>query len=496
MKEIKLFIGGEFKNSSNNQTYISKDPCTGEDVAKVHIPSSDDIKHAVTAAHNAFYNPEWANMTKEKRSELLLAISEKIKERKNEFIELEIKDSGSTFRKAAADVHNTASFFKVMSKVAKEFNFEVDDQAASRAGFSFNKKQYAPVGVCAQIIPWNFPLVMAGWKIGPVLATGCTTVLKSAQETPVTAFLLAEVLKEVGVPAGVVNIITGGAKEGSELISNPLISKVAFTGSTAVGRKILETSSHTITKSTMELGGKSANIVMKDADLDIAVDGALYAFLYHSGQACDSGTRLLVQEEIYDTFISKFLTRIEQIKIGQTNDKNTGFGPVINEKQFNSIMNYIETTKKEGAKLLFGGERINGEGFDKGYFIRPTAFEITPKNTIWKEEIFGPVVGICKFKTKEEAIGLANDSIYGLAAAVWTQDQTLAKEIASKLEAGTVWINEYHLLNPGMPFGGFKQSGLGREMGVEGILSYLEVKHIWESDCNQRAQKVWFDALF
>lgn len=496
MREVKLFIGGEFRSSSDNKTVTSIDPSSNAPVAMVHIPSTSDINEAVEAAHKAFYNPEWSQMSRQKRSELLLAISDKIKERKNEFIQEEIKDSGSTFRKASADVHNTASFFKVMSKVASEFSLESEDAGASRAGFSKNKRSYSPIGVCAQIIPWNFPLVMAAWKIGPVLATGCTTVIKSAIETPVTAGLLAEVLKEVGVPAGVVNIITGGAIEGETLIKHPKISKIAFTGSTAVGKIILEQASKTVKKTTLELGGKSPNIILSDANLDIAVDGALYAFLYHQGQACDSGTRLLVQEDIYDAFLAKFLSRIEQIKISTTDDKNAGFGPVISEKQFKTIMNYIQISKNEGAKLLFGGSRIEGEAFKNGYFISPTVFEITPKNTIWKEEIFGPVVGITKFKTQEEAIALANDSIYGLAAAVWTSNEEKGQEIANKLEAGTVWINEYHLLNPGMPFGGLKQSGIGREMGEEGIHAYLEVKHIWQSDCNERSQKVWFDALF
>jgi acyl-CoA reductase-like NAD-dependent aldehyde dehydrogenase len=496
MREVKSFINGEFKESSSGETYISKDPCTGEEVAKVHVPSEQDINDAVAAAKAAFYNPEWKEMTPAKRSEILLKISDLIKERKRELITEEIKDSGSTFRKAAADVHNTASFFKVMSKVAGTFNFEEVDEKASRAGFSKNKRVYEPIGVCAQIIPWNFPLVMAGWKIGPILATGCTTVMKSAGETPVTASILAEIIRDAGVPAGVVNIITGGAKEGQMLISNPDINKIAFTGSTATGKKILAHSYETVKNATMELGGKSANIVLDDADLDIAVDGALYAFLYHSGQACDSGTRLLVQEGIYDEFIKRFTDRIKDIKIGPTAEKATGFGPVINEKQYNTIMNYIETTKKEGGNLIYGGERITDGDFAKGYYIQPTAFEITPDNTIFHEEIFGPVVGITKFKTEQEAIDLANNSIYGLAGAVWSKNEEKAEELAKKIEAGTIWINEYHLLNPGMPFGGYKQSGLGREMGKEGILAYLEVKHLWESDCNTREGKMWFDALF
>ena len=494
--EVKLFINNEFVGSSDKALKTSYDPSTGLEVARYHVPSTSDVDLAVKSAHQAFYNDAWKNMSQDDRATILLKIAEKMKERSKELVEIEVRDSGSTLRKAKADVHNTASFFKVMAKVAKELKMEIPDESATRAGFSINSRQYTPIGVCAQIIPWNFPLVMAGWKIGPVLATGCTTVLKTAEETPCSASLLAEILRDSGVPAGVVNIITGGAETGRALLAHPLINKVSFTGSTAVGKEILKTSADHVLNATMELGGKSANIVLDDADLDIAVDGSLYAFLYHSGQACDSGTRLLVQESIYPAFMEKFLKRIKEVKVAPTADPNAGLGPVVSEKQMNTIMNFINKTKEEGAKLLSGGNRLTEGDFSKGYFIEPTAFEITPKNTIFHEEIFGPVVGVTKFKTEDEAVALANNSKYGLAGAVWSKDHARAKNIASRLEAGTVWINEYHLLNPGMPFGGFKESGIGREMGPEGIMSYLEVRHVWESDCNERAKKVWFDAIF
>jgi aldehyde dehydrogenase (NAD+) len=496
MKEIKLYINGDFKSSSDGKTIDSLNPATGEVYAKCAVPSSADIELAVDSAHSAFYSPEWRSFDSNKRADLLMAISEKLKERKKDFIETEIADSGAVAKKAIADLHNTASFFKVMSKVAKTFNFEEKDENASRDGFSHNYRTYEPIGVCAQIIPWNFPLVMAAWKIGPILATGCTTVLKTAKETPASAILLAEVLNEVGLPKGVVNIITGGRDVVKNLVTNPKISKVAFTGSTEVGREILKLCSPTIKNVTLELGGKSANIILNDADLDIAVDGALYAFLYHQGQACTSGTRLLVQDGIYDEFIKRFLNRMSQVKIGKTDDMTVGYGPLINENQFKNVMNFIEASKKEGAKLLIGGNRITGGDFDKGYYVAPTAFEITPKNTIFQEEIFGPVVGITRFRDLQEGIDLANNSIFGLAGGVWSKDVEKAKEVARKIETGTVWINEYHLLNPGMPFGGYKQSGIGREMGREGILGYLEVKHLWVSDCNLREKKPWFDHLF
>lgn len=494
--EIKLFINGQFKESSDKTIKTSFDPSSGMEVAKYHVPSAQDIDEAVLCAHNAFYNPEWKAMSQDARADLLLKISEKIKERAKEIVDIEMRDSGSTLRKAKADVHNTAAFFKVMSKVARELKLTVIDEAASRKGFSINTREYTPVGVCAQIIPWNFPLVMAGWKIGPVLATGCTTVLKTAEETPASASILAEIIKEAGVPAGVVNIITGGADVGRALLNHSLIRKAAFTGSTPVGKEILKTIAPHVMNATMELGGKSANIILNDADLSIAVDGALYAFLYHSGQACDSGTRLLVQEEIYPEFMEQFLKRIKDVKVAPTTDPNAGYGPVVSEKQMKTILGFIEKTITEEAKLLTGGNRITEGEFSKGFFIEPTAFEITPKHTIFHEEIFGPVVGITKFKTADEAVLLANNSKYGLAGAVWSKDHQQAHKIATQLEAGTVWINEYHLLNPGMPFGGFKESGLGREMGSEGVMSYLEVRHVWESDCDERSQKVWLDAIF
>ncbi len=499
MKEIKLFINGEFESSSSNLTFKTYDPDTLEELAICHLPSNEDIHRAIQSAHDAFYNPLWADMSQKGRAEILLKVSELIKERKKELIEWEMKDSGSLIRKAKADIHNAASFFKVMSKTAENFTFLQQDERASKASFSFNERYYKPVGVCAQIIPWNFPLVMAAWKIGPILATGCTCILKSAQETPITASILGEILKDAGVPSGVVNIITGGAEVGRELIKDSRVQKIAFTGSTSVGKEILKTAAENVTKVTLELGGKSPNIILDDADLSIAVDGALYAFLYHSGQACDSGTRLLVDEKIYPTFLEQLIKRVQEIPIGKTQDPSSGMGPVINEKQCERIMNYINKTKEEGAKLLYGGDILsklpNGEEV-KGNYIQPTLFEISSDNTIFHEEIFGPVLGITTFSSDDEAIKLANNSTYGLAGAVWSQDTERAKAMAKKLEAGTVWINEYHLLNPGMPFGGFKESGLGREMGIEGIMAYLEVQHLWTSDCLKREEKPWFDALF
>jgi aldehyde dehydrogenase (NAD+) len=494
MREIKLFINGEFKTSE--KSFISLDPATGEEIAKVYLPTYKDIDLAVDCAEKAFYSNEWRKMDQFQRAEILEAISIKLKERRNELVDLEILDSGSCVRKAKADVQNAASYFKVLAGQLRNFQFKIQDEASSRTGFSKNFKIYEPVGVCAQIIPWNFPLVMAAWKIGPVIASGSTTVLKTAEETPVTASILAEILGEVGLPRGVVNIITGGALEGEYLLRNSKIKKIAFTGSTQVGRKIMEEAGKNLRNLTLELGGKSANIILDDADLSIAVDGALYAFLYHAGQACDSGTRLLIQENIYPQFKSLLLDRIKDVKVGLPHESTTGYGPVINKKQGESILNYIQKAIEDGGSLIYGGNRLSGAEFRNGYFIEPTLIEVNSKNIIFKEEIFGPVLAITTFKTDDEAIHLANQSIYGLAGAVWSKNQERAINVANQIESGTVWINEYHLLNPGMPFGGHKQSGIGREMGLEGLKAYLEVKHLWISDCNERSKKSWFDSIF
>jgi acyl-CoA reductase-like NAD-dependent aldehyde dehydrogenase len=494
--ESKLFINNEFVASSQKTTVDNLNPATGEKISILHIPSKTDIHHAVEAAHQAFHSKAWREKTAEERAKYLEAISEKMKERKNELIDCEVKDSGSCLRKAKADVHNAASYFKVLAGQLRKFAFEIQDNEATRAGFSKNFRRYEPVGVCAQIIPWNFPLVMAAWKIGPVIASGCTTVLKTAQETPMSALILAEIIRDCGLPAGVINVISGGATEGEELISNPKVKKIAFTGSTPVGKKIMQKASVDLKLVSLELGGKSANIICADADLSMAIDGALYAFLYHSGQACDSGTRLLVDEKIWPTVKPLLIERAKQVKVGLPHDPAAGYGPVISKKQYETIMGYIQSAQNEGAELLTGGKRVNEGEFSKGYYIEPTVFYTKKPIKICREEIFGPVLAVMTFKTEEEAITLANDSDYGLAGAVWSKDEARALNLAKQLEAGTVWVNEYHLLNPGMPFGGYKQSGLGREMGEEGLKAYLEVKHLWVSDCNERSKKPWMDVLF
>lgn len=497
MREFQLFIGGQWKPSTSGESFVSLNPATGERVARCHLPAPGDIDEAVERAKEAFReNSSWRAMGPGERGEILFRIAEGIKKRAKELVDMEIRDSGSTLRKAKADIHNGAGFFKYMGKLAQSFPFEKPSVENSRSGFSKNTRLYEPIGVCAQIIPWNFPLVMASWKIAPVLASGCTTVLKSAGETPVTAYMLADILVEAGLPPGVVNIITGGPREGAHLVGREDIHKVAFTGSTAVGKEILGLSSKNVRSTTLELGGKSANVIFADADLSVAIDGALYGFLYHQGQACDSGTRILVEESIFEEFRDKMVARAREIKVGPPHLPETGLGPLINDVHFSRVMGHIRKAREEGANLLLGGEQIVEGECSKGCYLGPTLFQITPEHTLFHEEVFGPVAGLTPFVDEDEAMALANNSCYGLAGALWTRDGDRARRMASRMRCGTVWVNEYHLLNPGMPFGGFKQSGLGRELGEEGLLSYLEVKHLWESECPEREKKPWLDAIF
>jgi acyl-CoA reductase-like NAD-dependent aldehyde dehydrogenase len=348
---------------------------------------------------------------------------------------------------------------------------------------SYNFVLREPIGVCAGIVPWNFPLVMAVWKLAPALAMGNTCVLKPASNTPLTALMLAEALDRTDLPKGVVNVITGGgATVGEELASHPDVDKVAFTGSTVVGRRIMQLASSTIKKTTLELGGKSPNIVFEDADMDQAVDGALWATFFHQGQVCESGTRLLLPESIHDEFVERLVERARQIKLGDPLDHESDMGPLVSAAQRETVEGYVRIGKEEGATLALGGKRPGGGQFERGFWFEPTIFtDVENSMTIAQEEIFGPVLSVLKFKDDDDAIRIANDSIYGLASGVWSQDPDRCLETAKRLRAGTVWINDFHLINCIAPFGGYKQSGVGRELSGYGLNEYTEVKHVhWD----------------
>lgn len=495
MKSYQLYINGEFVPALSGAVYTTCNPFDQSPVAEASWASPADAAKGVEAARAAFDSGSWSGLTREERSAYLKSISDRINEQAKELTLLEVADSGSTLKKAKEDIFLSARAMNYFSKLALRDLTEPLDEV-SRPGISRNLLLREPVGVVAAIIPWNFPLKMAVWKLGPALAAGCTVVLKPSPETPCTAFELARICREAGIPKGVVNVITGDAEVGEALVSHPSVDKVAFTGSTAVGQRIMQLAAASLKKVTLECGGKSANIVLDDADLDIAVDGAIYAMFYHSGQCCEAGTRLLLQRSIRDPFLERLIARVKELKLGDPRDKGTDIGPVISRRQYDRIMEYIDRGKKEGAALLCGGAAPSAPELAKGFFIEPTIFAgVTGGMTIAREEIFGPVLAVMEFDTIDEAVAIANRSIYGLGGAVWSRNEEKALEAARRLRAGTVWINEYHILSEKAPFGGFKQSGIGREFGIDGLKEYTESKHLYIDETKTREKKVWYDTV-
>jgi aldehyde dehydrogenase (NAD+) len=351
--------------------------------------------------------------------------------------------------------------------------------------------------VCAQIIPWNVPYMMAIWKIAPAIATGNTVVLKPAMETPVTAMELGKIIAESDIPPGVVNVLPGpGLAVGEAMVTDARVDKISFTGSTEVGRRIMQLASPRVTYATLELGGKSPSILLDDADLDVAIPGALWAMYLHQGQICQAGTRLLVPSSLYDETVARAVELVEGMTVGSAHDYDSDLGPVLNETQFRTIERYVELGKREGAKLLTGGERVTGDGLDRGFYVQPTIFgDVDNSMKIAQEEIFGPVLTVIRYDSVDDAVRMANDNIYGLAAGVWSRDIPRALEVVRRLRAGTVWVNDWHLISPAAPFGGFKQSGVGREHGEWGLKGYLEVKAVHVSQVPTKDQKFWFQVL-
>ncbi|MBK8381115.1 MAG: aldehyde dehydrogenase family protein [Ignavibacteria bacterium] len=492
MEKYLLYINGEFRESSDGKTFDAINPANGEVIAKVSEATIEDTRAAIKSARDAFDSGVWSDMPGEERSRIIKQIVDKINENAKMLTKLEVMDSGSTIRKAGEDIFLSAKSMNYFSKMAA-MDMDENIEGLSKAGVSKNIIRREPVGVAALIIPWNFPLKMAIWKIGPALAAGCCVILKPAQETSLTACELAKLIDQTDIPKGVVNVITGkGSVIGTELVSNPDVDKVGFTGSTDVGKIIMKNAAVNLKKITLECGGKSANIVLDDADIDMSVDGAVYAAFYHQGQCCEGGTRLLVQEKIYDEFIEKLKNKISLMKTGDPMDKISDCGPVVNKKQFDSVMNYIKIGKEEGAEILTGGKGTDTTGF----YIEPTVFiNVNNKMRIAQEEIFGPVLVVIKFSDDDDAVRIANDSIFGLGGAVWSGDDERAMKIAKRLRTGTVWINEYHLLSDRAPFGGYKQSGIGREFGPEGIKEYTEAKHIHIDEIKDRSKKFWYDTV-
>ncbi|MCI0449622.1 MAG: aldehyde dehydrogenase family protein [Chlorobi bacterium] len=490
MLEYKLYINGEFKDATKGETFFAINPHDRSVFAKIPKASIEDAKNAIKSARISFDSSVWSSKSRDERSAVLKQIADKIKENSAHLQELEIQESGSTFKKSKDDMYLTYRAASTFSKLAlADLNEELN---ISKEGVSKNILVREPVGVISAIIPWNFPLQMAIWKIAPALAAGCTIVLKPAPETSITALELAKLIDQTDLPKGIVNIITGDAEVGEEMVTNPLVDKVAFTGSTEVGKRVMQLASATMKKVTLELGGKSASIILDDADLDLAVDGSAYACYFHSGQCCVAGSRLILTPKNHDEVVERLKSKLAKMKIGNPMDKDTDIGPLVSDKQQKRVLDYIEIGKNEGAKLVYGGGVP--KGFENGCFVEPTLFsDVSNEMRIAQEEIFGPVLAVIKAKDENDAVRIANASSYGLAGGIWSKDNDRAMEVAKKLRAGTVWINEWHLLNDFAPFGGYKQSGIGRELGLEGLKSYTELKHIHIDEILDRKKKFWYN---
>ena len=496
MKEFGLFINGQWEAAKGGKTAPTINPATEEPWATVAVADREDARKAVAAAKKSFDSGVWRNKSKEERAEILNRVCSAIFERQDEIAAAEVQDGGGTIRKAMSmDVAGAAmtfmQFANILLEDKEEVEFEEQIPVPSR-----NIVRREPIGVCAGIIPWNFPLIMAAWKIAPAIAAGNSVVIKPATPTPVSALMVGEICKQAGVPDGVVNVISGpGGSIGEELATHPDIGKVGFTGSTEVGRRIMQMASGTVKKVTLELGGKSPNIILEDANLDSAVLGALFGTFMHQGQICESGTRVLVQENLYDDFVGRMIEASKRIKIGDTLDPTTSLGPVVSKSQLDTVENYVKIGKDEGAECVLGGKRP--ADMKKGFYYEPTIFKnVDNKMRIAQEEIFGPVVCVIPFKTDEDAVRIANDSMYGLGGGVWSRNIDRALGIARQIQTGTVWINDYHMINLRFPFGGYKQSGIGRELGPWGFHEFQQVKHIHVGQPSDAAEKLYFQMLF
>jgi phenylacetaldehyde dehydrogenase len=475
-KTRQMLINGKWVDAASGKTFPTYNPATGDVLANVAEGDKEDINRAVAAARAAFDTGPWSKATPSKRAKLMWKLADLIEKHAEEFAQLESLDNGKPVNVArAADVPGTIEMFRYMAGWATKIEGNTIPLSAGGAKF-FAYTLREPVGVVGQIIPWNFPLMMAAWKLAPAMATGCTVVLKPAEQTPLTALLLGELIQEAGFPDGVVNIVPGyGETAGAALSAHPHVDKVAFTGSTEVGKLIVHAATGNLKKVSLELGGKSPNIVFQDADIEATIPGAAMAIFFNQGQTCCAGSRLYVEDKQFDKVVDGVSQLASKIRIGPGMESTTDMGPLVSEEQLNKVCGYLESGYAEGAKATVGGSRQG----DKGYFVKPTVLVNTnEKMKVVREEIFGPVVTAIPFKDVDDLIAKANNTEYGLAAGVWTRDIGKAHRIASQLRAGTVWINCYNVFDPAMPFGGYKQSGWGREMGHEVLNLYTEVKSV------------------
>jgi phenylacetaldehyde dehydrogenase len=476
-KKQKMLINGKWVDSASGKTFPTYNPATGEVLSQVAEGDREDIDRAVKAARAAFETGPWAKISPSERGRMMWRLADLIEKHTEEFAQLESLDNGKPLKIARiADLPLAVDHFRYYAGWATKIEGNTIPMGLARQGSYHAYTVREPVGVVGQIIPWNFPLLMAAWKLGPALATGCCVVLKPAEQTPLTALRLGELIQEAGFPDGVVNIVPGyGETAGAALAAHMDVDKIAFTGSTEVGKLIVHAATGNLKKVSLELGGKSPNIVMDDADLESAIPGASMAIFFNQGQCCCAGSRLFVEKKIFDKVVDGISQAASKIRVRPGLDPESDLGPLVSEEQLNRVCGYLELGIKEGAKATVGGSR---EG-DKGYFVKPTVLVNTnDKMKVVKEEIFGPVVTATPFSDMNEIITRANDTVYGLAAGVWTRDVKKAHAVASRLKAGTVWINCYNVFDAALPFGGYKQSGWGREMGHEVLKNYTEVKSV------------------
>ena len=474
-----LFIAGKFIESKNKQSIIN--PATSEPIAEVSVASTEDIEYALSAARKAFDSGTWKNLSLPQRKEYILKISQGILDKAQELASLESLNTGKPIKETTfMDIPSSAATFEYfannLEKFLSEENIEINSQIANAK----SKLIREPQGVVVLIVPWNYPLLITSWKMAQALAAGNTVILKPSSLTPLTALELGKIVNDAGLPVGVVNIINASGEQiGKTLCADKRVDMISFTGSNVVGKKIMEYAASNVKKMTIELGGKSASIILKDTDLELAVNGSLCSIFLNQGQMCTAMSRIFVQDEIYDNFVNDFITKAKRIKLGNPEDFETQMGPLISKPQLEKIISYVEKAKKEGAKLVCGGKVPDNTSLKQGFFFEPTVFvDVSRDMTIFKEEIFGPIVCIIRFKTEEEAIKLANDSDFGLAACLWTKNQPMAEKISKALNAGTIWVNTYGMFFNELPYGGFKQSGFGKELGREGFLEYTRLKNV------------------